>query len=86
MLSFLIKTSGKNLREIANKCRLHGVTVDASYLSKLQTGKKPPASDKLNKVFAIVLNGDYEALTIAAYREKIPANVLKKLATGTDGQ
>lgn len=86
MLSLLIKKSGKNLREIANECQLHGVTVDASYLSKLQTGKKPPASDKLNEVLAKVLNGDFETFTIAAYCEKIPANVLKRLATGTAGQ
>lgn len=82
MLSFLIRNSGKNLKEIAEQCQLHGVSIDASYISKLQTGKKPPASDKLNRVLSEVLGGNLDELIVAAYREKIPANVLKRLATG----
>jgi len=85
ILSELIKKSGKNLKNIANECQGRGIRVDASYISKLQTAKKPPASDRLNRILAEVLGGDPEALVVAAYREKIPTEILEKLATGTTG-
>lgn len=56
-----------------------GISADRSYLSKLKSGAKPPASDKLNDVIADVLSIDPLKLKVAAYREKIPLDVLEML-------
>ena len=83
LLDKYITDSGLSLRKIASKCHEEGLEIDHSYISKLRRGAMPPASDKVNKVLAKVLNGDSEVLAVSAYREKIPANVLEKL-TGTE--
>lgn len=85
ILEKYISDSGLSLREIARQCLEKGLDIDHSYISKLKRNVMPPASDKVNKVLAEVLGSDPEALVDAAYREKIPANVLKRL-TGTEGQ
>lgn len=75
-----INKSGKSLDLIAKECFVGGFNVTTSYLSKLQNGKKSPASDKVNNILAKVLNIDADKLLVAAYREKVPAAVLEKLA------
>ena len=75
-----IKNSGKSLSFIARKCFMEGVDISPSYISKLQTGKLQPASDRMNAVLAKVLNLDFDELQVLAYKEKVPASVLKKLA------
>lgn len=74
-----ISKSSRSLNEIANLLKSHGFKTNKAYLSKLQNGKLPPAGDKLNEALAIVLNIDPVELQVAAYREKIPEDVLKKL-------
>lgn len=54
----------------------HGVDVDPSYISCLQNGKRPPASDKINDALAAVLGIDPLILKVAAYKTKIPQDVL----------
>lgn len=68
----MINKSGLKLKEIAEMCKEHGVNIDSSYLSKLQTGKQPPASDEVNRAVAIVCKGEYEALFHAKNMEKTP--------------
>lgn len=80
MIKRAITNSGKSLSFISRKCFEEGVDVSPSYLSKLQGGKMSPASDKVNNVLAKVLNIDSEKLLVAAYKEKVPAAVLEKLA------
>lgn len=80
LLDQYISDSGLSLREIARQCFERGLEIDHSYISKLRRGVMPPASDKVNRVLATVLGGDPDALILAAYQEKIPPSVLKKLA------
>lgn len=49
------------------------------YLSRLKNSKVPPAGDKLNDALAEVLNIDPLELKAAAYREKIPLEILNKI-------
>lgn len=75
-----LKRNNFSLRKLAELIQADSdLKVDHSYLSKLRTGTKPPASDKLNDVLAKVLGIDSVELKTAAYREKIPAEVLEKL-------
>jgi len=74
-----IARSGKSLTFISRKCFAEGVDISPSYLSKLQTGKLQPASDKVNAVLAKVLGLDFAELQVLAYKEKIPASVLERL-------
>ncbi len=72
--------SGLTLRKAADLIRKEsGMRIDHSYLSKLKSGTKPPASDGLNEAIAKVLNLDSVELKVAAYCEKIPPEVLDKL-------
>lgn len=73
MLSMMIERSGLTLKNIAEKCNELGVKIDQSYISKLKTGKLPPASDEVNEAIAKVC--DYtmtEELLYEAYLEKAP--------------
>ncbi|MCR8981601.1 helix-turn-helix domain-containing protein [Brevibacillus laterosporus] len=68
-----------SLTEICKLIRKHGYKTNKTYLSKLQNGKTPPASDSFNQIIAEVLGIDPIELKTAAYREKIPQEVLEKL-------
>lgn len=71
-LSKIIAKSGYKLKEISEKCKELGVKVDPSYISKLQTGKQPPASEDVNVAIAKVCNYDPNELIYEAYIEKAP--------------
>lgn len=86
LLDKYISDSRLSLREIARRCHKKGLGIDHSYISKLKRNVMPPASDKVNEILANVLGADPDALLIAAYREKIPANIVEKLATGFNGE
>ncbi|GED67740.1 hypothetical protein BRE01_14420 [Brevibacillus reuszeri] len=72
MLVKIIKESGLTLKEISEKCKEHGVKIDSSYISKLQTGKQPPASDEVNTALALVCNVDEDTLNYEKYMDKAP--------------
>ncbi|MEK4141119.1 XRE family transcriptional regulator [Paenibacillus sp. FSL M7-0547] len=55
------------------------VELNYSYLSKLRSGNRSPASDKVNDALAQILEIDPIELKVAAYREKIPAEVLEHI-------
>lgn len=75
-----LKNKKLNLRQAARLIfEQSGIKTDYSYLSKLKSGAKPPASDKLNDALAQVLGIDPLVLKEAAYREKIPEDVLRKI-------
>lgn len=79
MLKSAIETKEKSLSEIAELLNQHGFKTKKAYLSKLQNGKVPPAGDELNHALALVLEVSPVELKAAAYREKIPADVLAQL-------
>ncbi len=80
VLAGFIEQSGKSLNEISRNCAVYGVKITPSYISKLKNGKNRPPSDKVNKAIARVVGCDPEDLILAAYRQKIPSNILSKLA------
>lgn len=80
MLEEGLRNSGLTLRKAADLIRKEsGMRIDHSYLSKLKSGANPPASDGLNDAIAKVLNLNSIELKVAAYREKIPTEILDKL-------
>ncbi|RJX40962.1 XRE family transcriptional regulator [Paenibacillus pinisoli] len=79
MLNEAISKNNLSLSEITNRLEDMNVKIDRSYLSKLRSGNKPPASDRVNEALAQVLNVDPLKLKVAAYHEKIPSDVLEKL-------
>jgi transcriptional regulator with XRE-family HTH domain len=83
ILQLAIKEADLSLSQISRRLKKNGVNADKSYLSKLQTGKMAPASDKMNEALAEVLSIDLLELKAAAYREKIPEDVLEKLKETT---
>ncbi|NOG28501.1 XRE family transcriptional regulator [Lysinibacillus fusiformis] len=68
-----------SLKYISKMMKNYGVVVDPSYLSKLKNGKKTPASEEVNNALAKVLDIDPMELKVAAYREKIPKEILERL-------
>lgn len=74
-----IAVSGMSLTDICNSIKVFGFKTDKTYLSKLQNGRIPPAGDDLNEALANVLNIDRLELKTAAYRAKIPEDVLEHL-------
>lgn len=75
-----IEASGLKLNKISENVGLIvGTTPTIHYLSRLQNGKTPPAGDALNEALAKVLGINPIDLKTAAYREKIPEDVLENL-------
>lgn len=74
-----IQNSNLSLAQIAIRLKSYGVRVDKSYLSKLQNGKKPPATDAINEALSKVLDIEAVDLKLAAYRNKIPKDILQEL-------
>ncbi|PAD36350.1 transcriptional regulator [Terribacillus saccharophilus] len=72
--------SGLSLNEISVLLKKRGFKTQKSYLSKLQNGRIPPASPNLNKALASVLALDYDDLQVAAYKEKIPKDILDRFS------
>ena len=79
LLKSAIDNSRLSLNEISLELKELGFSADKTYLSKLQNGRIPPASNKLNEALAKILHVDALELKVAAYREKIPKDVLEKL-------
>lgn len=79
IISDSIAEKQMSLRTISKLMENYGVIVDASYLSKIKNGKKTPASEDVNNALAKVLDIDPMELKVAAYREKIPKDVLEQL-------
>ena len=75
ILSELVKKSNLTLRELADQCKLKGLSIDPSYISKLQNGKQPPPSEEISMVLASILGDDSERLVWAGYLEKTPERV-----------
>jgi len=72
LLSRMIEKSGLSLREISRRCNQKGQKIDASYISKLQTGKQITASEEINRIIAEVCGGNADQLIWDGYMEKAP--------------
>lgn len=74
-----IINSNLSLTKICTLLHTRGLRTNKAQLSKLQNGKMAPAGDKINDAIAEILGIDPLELKAAAYREKIPADVLARL-------
>lgn len=72
ILSTIVSNSGLTLRELADRCRDKGVSIDPSYISKLQTGKQAPGSEEVSRAIAEVCGADPDILIWEGYLEKAP--------------
>jgi len=77
LLSEIIKKSGLSLREISKRCESLGVPITPSYISQLQTGKLPPASEENSRALAKVCGYFEDKLVLEAYLENAPHQVLE---------
>ncbi|MBT2601247.1 MULTISPECIES: helix-turn-helix transcriptional regulator [unclassified Oceanobacillus] len=84
MIRTAINNSGMKLETISELVDLKiGTKPSIYYLSRIQNGKVPPAGEKLNIALSQILNIDYTDLRLAAYKEKIPNDVLEQLINET---
>lgn len=74
-----IKKADLSLAQICRRLKSNDVSTNKSYLSKLQSGKCPPASDKLSLALADLLQIDQVDLLTSAYLEKLPPEVIKRI-------
>ena len=72
VLAKTIKKSGLSLRTIAERCSALQVSVSASYLSQLQTGKLLPPSEEVSRVIAQVCGGNANDLILLGYIDRAP--------------
>ncbi len=80
LLKAAIEEKKITLNEISHEIeKLNGSRPAIEYLSRLKNNKISPASDKLNDALARVLHIDPLEFKTAAYREKIPLEILDKL-------
>lgn len=85
LLKSYIEQSKMTLDEISKKISELGLTASKQYLSKLQNGKTPPASEKLNNALAEILDGDAMMLELWAYIDKSP-DAVKALLSNFDNE
>jgi len=71
-LAKMITRSGYTLQQISIKCNSYGVDISHSYISKLQTGKQSPPTDKVSEALAKACGGDPEILLYEGYLAKAP--------------
>lgn len=72
VLAKMVEKSGLTLKELSEKCKDFGVKIDPSYISKLQTGKQPPASDEVNIAIARACEVHPGELLYEGYMVKAP--------------
>lgn len=76
VLKEAIKESKLSHIQISEKCKSLGETIVPSYISKLVNGEMPPPSEKKTKVLAEALGIDSKKLTLEAYLDKAPSEIV----------
>lgn len=79
LLKSYIKKSRLTLDEISEELNKKGLSASRQYLSRLQNGKNSPASEELSRAIAEITGGDPGELIVAAYLEKAPEEVKKRI-------
>ncbi|WP_212758661.1 hypothetical protein [Paenibacillus sinopodophylli] len=80
LLKNFIQRSNFTLDDISLELEKRGLSASKQYLSRLQNGKNPPASDALNRALAEITGGDIDALLLAGHIEKAPDEVKSTLS------
>lgn len=77
VLKSYIKSSRLTLDEISALLSAKKISASPQYISKLQNGKVPPASEELNRALAEILGVNPEAILFYSFLEKAPYEVKK---------
>lgn len=72
LLRSIIEDSKLSFKELAEKCRQLGKTIDPSYISKLVNNKIPPPSDEVSSIISRACGKDEDMLILEGYLEKAP--------------
>lgn len=72
LLRSMIEESNLSFKELAEKCKLLGKTIDPSYISKLVNGKIPPPSDEVSTIISKACGKSEDKLVIEGYLDKAP--------------
>ncbi|WP_379136068.1 hypothetical protein [Paenibacillus sp. sgz500958] len=75
LLKSFINRSKLTLDDISLELEKRGLSASKQYLSRLQNGKNPPASDALNRALAEITGGEIESLLLAGHIEKAPDEI-----------
>jgi SOS-response transcriptional repressor LexA len=81
LIKSYINKSGYKLDELSELLKKQGISATKEYLSRLQNGKRPPASDELNIALAELTGNDPKEIIVSAYIDKAPENI-KGLLSG----
>lgn len=71
VLKNYLKKSGLTLDQISEKLKEYNLSATPHYLSRLQNGRVPPASDELNRALAEITEGELNKLVIAAQMDRL---------------
>lgn len=72
LLRKMILLSGLTLGDIVQKFSIKGESITTHYLSRLQNGRVPPASEKVNDILSDILHVDRKHLRLAAVYSTLP--------------
>ncbi|MEK3987427.1 hypothetical protein MHB77_29280 [Paenibacillus sp. FSL K6-3166] len=84
LLKNFINRSKLTLDDISLELEKRGLSASKQYLSRLQNGKNPPASDALNRALAEITGGDVDSLLLAGHIEKAPDEIKPILAEASN--
>lgn len=79
MLKTALNKSELSMTEIANRLSVNGRNIHASYIGKLASDKREPASDEVNRSLAEFLHLDELEFRTLAWLEKIPSDILERI-------
>lgn len=75
LLDKYIQNSELSINEILERLKDSGIKIDRSYISKLRSGAKPPASEEVTRALAEITGGDPQSLINAGVIEKAPEEI-----------
>lgn len=72
VLNEMIIGAAVSIKEIAERCAEHGVSITASYISALKNDEKRTPSDEVSRALAIACGYDEDTLVVEAYYDNAP--------------
>jgi ribosome-binding protein aMBF1 (putative translation factor) len=81
MLRKGIEKKGYSLTQLSFRLAKKEIWLEKTILSKMQTGKYPPAKDEVNIVLAEILDLDPVEFRVAAVKEMLPESLIKLIKT-----
>ncbi|OXM87077.1 helix-turn-helix domain-containing protein [Paenibacillus rigui] len=75
LLEQYIQKSGLSLTDITDRLKEKGITIDRSYISKLKSGAKLPASVEITRALAEITGGDPDVLINVGVIDRAPEEI-----------